>query len=105
MSIIGQRANLSLSSYLAYVDTELEALLTADPSTLSQQEKNVVLWFNSLIWTNEQNLYSTASSEINKYNNDKCGYQPDQALVSAYNVVYSAPAYCTDPLVTAFYIP
>ncbi len=106
LSIISQRANLSLlSAYLGYVDTELEALLTADPSTLTQHQQNVVLWFNSLILANEQNLYSTAAAEINRYNRDKCGYQPDQALVSAYNVVYSSPAYCTDPLAILFYIP
>lgn len=106
LGIISQRANLTLvSAYLAYVDTELEALLVADPSTLSQHQQNVVLWFNSLIWSNEQSLYSTAASEINRYNANQCGYQPDQALVSAYNVVYSVPAYCTNPLVTLFYIP
>lgn len=94
VQMILQRASLKLlEQYYAFMLADLEALISADPSTLTTHQANVLIWFQSLVWTNEQNEYNAASSAINNFQNS-CNWQPDPDIAAQYNLNWYTPPQC-----------
>jgi hypothetical protein len=90
LQILTSRANTKLlNSYFGFTLAEIEALLTADPASLTQHQANIVGWFNGLVWQNEKNLYSAADQEKNNFLRNPCGYTPDSDLAAQYNLQFN----------------
>lgn len=89
LQIIASRANTKLlNSYFGFMLGEIEALLNADPSTLTTHQGKIVAWFNSLVWQHEKDLYSAAEQEKAAFLNNPCGYIPDPDLAAQYNLQF-----------------
>ncbi|MBV8830986.1 MAG: hypothetical protein JO108_17335 [Acidobacteriaceae bacterium] len=102
VQMILQRANLKLlEQYYAFMLSDLEAMIAADPSTLTTHQANVLTWLQSLVWTNEQNEYNAASAAINTFENS-CNWQPDPDIAAQYNLNWTTPGQCISTLGTLF---
>lgn len=95
VQMILDRANLKLlEQYYAFMLADLEAMISADQSTLTAHQSNVLTWFQSLVWTNEQNDYNAASAAINDFEGN-CNWKPDPDIALADNLTYNRPVNCT----------